>query len=63
MAVIKANLTLRLNLDLNAKIKYIAKNESRSVTNKISCLIEEEIARYEAEHGKIPVSDDDLYGE
>lgn len=62
MAVIKANLTVRLELDLNAKIKYLAKEESISVTNKITRLIQQEIERYEADHGPITVSDDDLYG-
>ncbi len=62
MPVIKAHLTLRLDLDKNAKIKYISKRECRSVTSKISYLIQQEIERYEAEHGPIPVSDDDLYG-
>lgn len=62
MAVLKSNLTLRLELEKNAKIKYIAKRECRSVTSKISYLIQQEIERYEAEHGPIPISDDDLYG-
>lgn len=61
MAILKANLTLRLELERNAKIKYIAKKECRSVSSKVNYLIQQEIERYESEHGPIPVSDDDLY--
>ena len=61
MASVKANLTLRLDLERNAKIKFIAKKECRSVTSKINYLIQQEIDRYEAENGVIPISDDDLY--
>lgn len=61
MSVIKAHISLRLELERNAKIKFIAKKECRSVTSKINYLIQQEIDRYEAENGIIPLSDDDLY--
>lgn len=61
MSVMKAHISLRLELEKNAKIKYIAKKECRSTASKINYLIQQEIDRYEAENGEIPISDDDLY--
>lgn len=61
MPTVKAHISLRLDLDVNAKIKYIAKKECRSAANKINYLIQQEIERYEDENGPIKVSDDDLY--
>ncbi len=63
MAVIKTQFTLRLNLDVHAKIRKIAEMENRSMTNMIETVIKREIARYEAEHGEIEITDEDLYGE
>lgn len=61
MAVIKSQFTLRLNLKDHAKIKKIASDENRSMTNMIELLIKREILRYEQEHGEIPVSEEDIY--
>lgn len=61
MAVVKAHLTLRLDLETNAKIKTIAKNEHRSTSNMIDFIIKTQIQQYEAEHGIIQLSDDSLY--
>lgn len=63
MAVIKAQFTLRLDLENHAKIKKIAQAESRSLTNMIEFLIKKEIDRYENENGIIDISDNDLYTE
>lgn len=57
----KSNLTLRLNVETNAKIKFIAKRESRSASNLINFLLSKEIERYEAEFGAIPLSEEELY--
>jgi len=61
MPVIKTQFTLRLDPVNHAKIKKIAAEESRSMTNMIEYLIKKEIKRYETENGEIPVTDDDLY--
>lgn len=61
MAVLKTQLTLRLNLTDYAKIKKIAEEENRSTANMIDTLIKREIQRYEDENGEIEVTDDDLY--
>jgi hypothetical protein len=63
MAILKAQFTLRLNLENHAKIKKIAEAESRSLTNMIEYLIKKEIDRYEKENGIIELTDDDLYAE
>lgn len=61
MPVIKSQFTLRLDPVSHFKIKRIADNEMRSMTNMIEYLINKEIKRYEDEHGVIEVSDDDIY--
>lgn len=61
MAVVKPQFTLRLNEDVHIKLKKISLAESRSMTNMIEFLVKKEIARYEAENGKIEITDED-YG-
>lgn len=60
MAVLKTQFTLRLNLETHAKIKKIAEDESRSLTNMIEYLVKQEIKRYEAANGEILLSEEDL---
>ena len=60
MPVIKSQFTLRLDLRVHAKIKKIAAQESRSMTNMIEYLIKKEIRDYEAAHGEITITDEDL---
>ena len=60
MPVIKSQFTLRLDLNVHVKIKKIALQESRSLTNMIEYLIKKEIKAYEAEHGELEVTDEDL---
>lgn len=60
MAVIKTQFTLRLDPETHVKIKKIAMEESRSLTNMIEYLIKKEIKRYEAENGQIEVTDEDI---
>lgn len=60
MAVIKIQFTLRLSPVTNAKIKKIAANENRSMTNMIDYLIQKEIRRYETENGEIPLTEEDV---
>lgn len=61
MAVIKPQFTLRLDLDVHAKIKKIANSENRSMTNMIETLIKKEITRYEKEFGEIKIKEEDKY--
>ena len=60
MPVIKSQFTLRLDLKVHIKIKKIALEESRSLTNMIEYLIKKEINSYESKHGEIEVSEEDL---
>jgi len=60
MAVIKTQFTLRLDLEVHAKIKKIAKMESRSMTNMIEYLIKKEIVSFEKKNGELILNDEDL---
>ena len=60
MPVIKSQFTLRLDLIDHAKIKKIAKEENRSMTNMIETLVKQEIRRYEDSNGEIILNDYDL---
>ena len=60
MAVLKTQFTLRLNLTNHAKIKKIAEEENRSITNKIETLVKQEIKRYEKKIGEIELSEEDV---
>ncbi len=60
MAVLKSQFTLRLNLNDHAKIRKIAENENRSLTNMIETLVKREIQRYEDENGEIVLTDEDV---
>lgn len=60
MAVLRAQFTLRLNLVDHAKIRKIAEEQNRSITNMIETLVKQEIKRYEKENGEIELTDEDL---
>ena len=61
MSVIKTQFTLRLDPVIHAKIKKIAAEQSRSMTNMIEYLIKNEISKYEKENGTIDINEDDIY--
>lgn len=61
MAVVKTQFTLRLEPADHAKIKIIAKNENRSMTNMIETLIKNAIKQYENKNGEIELTDEDLF--
>ncbi len=61
MPIVKTQFTLRLDPVNHAKIKKIADEERRSMTNMIETLIIREIKRYEKENGSIEVTDEDIY--
>ena len=59
MAVIKSQFTLRLNVEPQAKMRYIAKTQNRSLTNMIECIILDKIKEYESEHGVIILTEEE----
>ena len=61
MPVIRTQFTLRLDPVTHVKIKKIAEQENRSMTNMIEYLVKKEIARFESDNGEILVSDEELY--
>lgn len=52
--------TLRFDDAVYAKIKQIAKAETRSVSNLIQHLCQLKIQEYEREHGRLDVSEEEL---
>ena len=60
MAVIKVQVSLRLSPEVAAKLKKIAKLETRSVTNIDEHLIVKENRRYEHVNGEIPLTEEDV---
>ena len=60
MQSLKAQFTFRLDVVDHAKIKKIAAQENRSMTNMIETLGKKEIARYESQNGTITLTDEDL---
>lgn len=60
MAVMKVQFTLRLPADIHAKLRKIAEQDSRSLTNYIEHLAKREIAAFEQENGVILLKDEDL---
>lgn len=61
MAVIKTQFTLRLDPVVHAKIKKIADEDNRSLTNMIEYVIKQKIKSYEKENGEIKLTDEDIY--
>ena len=60
MAVIKVQVSLRLSPEVAAKLKKIAKLETRSVTNLVEQHNVKEIRRYEDVNGEIPLTEEDV---
>ena len=61
MAVIKSQFTMRLDPLTHCKIKKIAAEEHRSLTNMIEFLIAREIKQYERENGEISCTDEVIH--
>ena len=59
MQSLKAQFTFRLDVVDHAKIKKIAAQENRSMTNMIETLVKKEIARYESQNGTITLTDEE----
>ena len=47
------NFTTRIDVEVLAKLRYIAAYEGRTANSQINVLIRDCINRFEAEHGKI----------
>lgn len=61
MAVSKVQFTLRLDPILYAKIKIIAKEDNRSLTNTLEYIIKLKIKAYENQYGKIQLKESEIY--
>ncbi len=61
MAVDKVQFTLRLDSITYTKIKKIAKEENRSITNMLEYIIIKYIKSYEKKYGEIKLSDFEIY--
>lgn len=62
MAVIRTQFSLRLDPIVYAKLKKIAKEDNRSVSNLIDYIIKQCINEYESKNGDIVLSEKDIYG-
>jgi predicted transcriptional regulator len=51
--------SLRIDKDLWRKFKHVAKAERRSANRELLWLIRQNIAEFEAEHGEIPVGEEE----
>ena len=51
--------SLRVDENLLRKFRHVAKAERRSVNRELLWLIRQNIKEFEAEHGPIPVEDED----
>lgn len=61
MAVVKIQFSLRIDPEVYAKLKKIAKKDTRSVSNLIDNLIMRKIDDYESKYGEIILSEEDIY--
>jgi hypothetical protein len=52
---------LRMQDDLYLKLRHIANIENRSYNQQAIHVLQEFVARYEAEHGVIQIDTDELY--
>lgn len=48
--------TFRVDAEILEKLRYIAENNFRTVNKELEMLVNQHIAKYEAEHGSIPLS-------
>lgn len=61
MAVIKTQMSMRLEPIILAKIRKIAEEDNRSAANMIEYLIKQEIKNYELENGEIELTEEEIY--
>ena len=53
---------VRMDDECYAKLRKLAKRESRSMSNLVLHLCRQKLEEYEREHGELTVSDEELYG-
>jgi len=53
------SLSVRIDEDLLRKFRYVAKEDGRSANKELLWLIRQNIEEFEAEHGPIPVRNED----
>ena len=51
--------TLRLDLDIMEKLRYIADDNFRPINSELKMMVLKRIAEYEAEHGPIKVREEE----
>lgn len=61
MAVVKIQFSLRIDPEVYAKLKKIAKKDTRSVSNLIDNLIMRKIDDFEAKNGEIKLTYEEIY--
>lgn len=61
MAVIKIQMSMRLEHIILAKIRKIAEEDNRSAANMIKYLIKQEIKNYELENAEIELTEEEIY--
>ena len=61
MATNKVQTGIRFEPELLYKIAYVARDNKRSLYAQLEYLAQNCVREYEAEHGQIPVDDEQLY--
>lgn len=61
MAVVKIQFSLRIDPEVYAKLKKIAKKDTRSVSNLIDSLIMRKIDDFESKYGEIKLTGEEIY--
>ena len=61
MATNKIQTGIRFEPELLYKIAYVARDNKRSLNAQLEYLAQNCVREYEAEHGRIPVDDEQLY--
>ena len=61
MAIVKIQFSLRIDPEVYAKLKKIAKKDTRSVSNLIDSLIMRKIDDFESKYGEIKLTDEEIY--
>lgn len=61
MAVIKIQMSMRLEHIILDKIRKIAEEDNRSAANMIEYLIKQEIKNYELENAEIELTEEEIY--
>lgn len=55
----KTHLSIRMDMELHDKFKYMASYDGRSMSNHILFLMQKAVREFEAAHGPIELSEDE----